>query len=350
MSEDQFTILVGDARARLSEIEAGSVRTCITSPPYFGLRDYGSPEQIGLERSLDDYVAQLVAVCREVRRTLTADGTLWLNLGDSYSYSGTGSRDAQLWPVQSRNDHPVARRGRSTAAPRKNLLGVPWRVAFALQADGWYLRQDIVWAKSNPMPESVSDRCTKSHEYVFLLSKSRHYYYDAAAIKEPATDPGRENGRHGRVEPEGARPPGAPPRTLARADYRDRGRNKRDVWTVATTKAFQNAHFAVMPEALVEPCVLAGSAEGDVVMDPFAGAGTTGLVALRHQRKFVGIEVNAEYAEMARGRIVDDAPLFNRGTVVARAEDEPVVGPAARDRGPGHGPQRRHIEVVGGKS
>ena len=314
----QGVILVGDTRAVLPTLDAGSVRCCVTSPPYFGLRDYGHDGQIGLEHTPDAYVAELVAVFREVRRVLADDGTLWLNLGDSYSFSGRGGGGKQDTNVGSAAAGPTDVDG---IAP-KNLLGIPWRVAFTLQADGWYLRSDIIWAKPNPMPESVRDRPTKSHEHLFLLAKSPRYFYDAAAIAEPsvATDLHNQTGtcRTGI--------PGQPDQTGNRAqkkrtvresidtngggqgtgtmEYPAFIRNKRDVWTIPT-QPFPGAHFAVMPEARVEPCFLAGSAPGDTVLDPFAGAGTVGLVALRHRREFVGVELNEEYAEMARRRMAE---------------------------------------------
>ena len=277
-------ILLGDVRQRLSEIPEGSVRTCITSPPYFGLRDYGVEGQIGLEQTPDAYVAEMVSVFREVWRVLADDGTLWLNIGDSYG-------------------------------KEKQLIGIPWKVAFALQADGWYLRSDIIWAKPNPMPESVTDRCTKSHEYVFLLSKSPRYYYDHEAIKEESvTNTEGQSIRFGgskygdSTDPKNA--------TKSGNIYEDTGkRNKRDVWTI-NTKPFKGAHFAVMPEALVEPCVLAGSAEGDTVLDPFTGSGTVAVVANRHGRNFVGTELNPEYAEIAKARIKDDSPMLNEVEVI----------------------------------
>lgn len=393
------TIMVGDVRERLAELPDGSVRCVVTSPPYWGLRDYGHDGQIGLEQTPDAYVEEMVAVFREVRRVLADDGTLWLNLGDSY---GKG----------------------------KQLVGIPWRVAFALQADGWFLRQDIIWAKPNPMPESVTDRCTKAHEYVFLLSKQARYHYDADAVSEQYADATVKRGKSirqvaadGTVQTRGNGEPvegrrnkrsvwevatdepvdgsyeltgeqtqaiydiiaGGEPHTeddggheyvflltkqaryhydheamrepakwvddegypldlygrrisikqegngqssLKKAGaYTEKGpagfvvgktdgkRNKRSVWTI-TTKPFRGAHFAVMPEALVEPCVLAGSAEGDTVLDPFAGSGTVGVVALRHGRKFIGVELNPEYADIAEQRITGAAPLMNQVEVV----------------------------------
>ena len=320
-------ILVGDARARLAELETGSVQTCVTSPPYFGLRDYGNDDQMGLEATPDEYVKEMVALFREVWRTLADDGTLWLNLGDSYAGSGRGGGGNS---IQGTNQGSLTGdiRNRSDVdwgARNKELMGVPWRVAFALQADGWYLRQDIIWAKPNPMPESVTDRCTKSHEYLFLLSKSARYYFDP--ISEPALtgwngsefDTGKTADHQGQRMSRQPRLGGAKygdsddaaHATKSGNEYKPNGtRNKRDVWTIAT-QPFRGAHFAVMPEALVEPCILAGSREGDTVLDPFAGSGTVGVVALRHQRNFVGVELNPEYAVMAENRIKDDAPLLN---------------------------------------
>jgi DNA modification methylase len=277
-----MTILVGDCRDSLRSIKAGSVQTCITSPPYFGLRDYGHDGQIGLEQTPEDYVAGLVEVFRLVRDALADDGTLWLNIGDSYF--GTGKGPTAPTGLHGKNGTPYPIKGVYThdVLKGKDLIGIPWRVAFALQADGWYLRSDIIWHKPNPMPESVTDRPTKSHEYLFLLSKSLRYYYDHEAIKEPAID--------------------------------GTTRNKRDVWTI-TTKPFKGAHFAVMPEALVEPCILAGSKPGDTVLDPFAGSGTVGVVAKRHGRNFVGAELNPDYAAMAETRIASESTnLFTMGT------------------------------------
>jgi DNA modification methylase len=250
-------IYLGDVRNRLSELADGSVQTCVTSPPYWGLRDYGNGDQIGLEQNPDQYVKQMVEVFREVKRVLSDDGTLWLNLGDSYSGSGKGPAGN----LGAKNNERHLEHKHSAIVPEglkpKDLVGIPWRVAFALQADGWFLRQDIIWAKPNPMPESVTDRCTKSHEYIFLLSKSAKYYYDNEAIKEPTLtndtsirdrDNTRLNNTPGRTHMNG----------LKNNNYETR--NKRDVWTI-NTKPFKGAHFAVMPEALVEPCVLAGTSE-----------------------------------------------------------------------------------------
>ena len=269
-------IIVGDCLEQMAHIESQSVQTCVTSPPYWGLRDYGHNGQMGLEETPDEYIANLVKVFAEVRRVLKDDGTLWLNLGDSYG----------LKP--------------------KDLIGIPWRVAFALQADGWYLRQDIIWAKPNPMPESVKDRCTKSHEYLFLLSKSPKYYYDNEAIKEPSLGLGKTAIRFGGNKYGDSDDPKHA--TKSGNEYTDSGkRNKRDVWTI-NAKPFKGAHFAVMPEALVEPCVLAGSREGDIVLDPFLGSGTVAVVAELHRRNWIGCELNPDYAAIAEARIASAQP------------------------------------------
>jgi DNA modification methylase len=311
------TILVGDVRERLAEIADGSVQTCVTSPPYWGLRDYGHDGQIGLEQTPDAYVAEMVGVFREVRRVLADDGTLWLNLGDSYA----SFRDGKATPDTTRGDSlgtlvpkgMASNRMASTFADspikHKDLVGIPWRVAFALQADGWWLRQDIIWAKPNPMPESVTDRCTKAHEYLFLLTKSARYYYDAAAIAEPSMNLGATVIRFGGSKYDDSDDPKHA--TKSGNLYTDSGtRNRRSVWTIAT-KPFAGAHFAVMPMALAEPCILAGSKPDDLILDPFTGSGTVGVAALRHGRNFVGVELNSEYAAIAESRILNDGPLFN---------------------------------------
>lgn len=300
-------ILVGDCIEQMRTLADRSVQTCVTSPPYFGLRDYGVDGQIGLEQTPAEYVAKMVDVFREVRRVLADDGTLWLNLGDSYASSTKGSggagkstlgpnRDLQNIDFQKMQPRPFA-----CDVPDKNLLGIPWRVAFALQADGWYLRQDIIWHKPNPMPESVRDRCTKAHEYLFLLSKSPRYYFDAAAIKEPLAAP--HNLTRTSVNGQGNGELGAGKRFWSPDPA---GRNKRSVWTV-TPKPFKGAHFATFPPDLIEPCVLAGSRPGDTVLDPFGGSGTTGMVARKHGRDFVLCELNPDYAAMANHRIWGEA-------------------------------------------
>lgn len=294
-----YEIKVGDVLAKIAEIESGTVNTCVTSPPYWGLRDYNNDGQIGLEEDPNEYVAKMVEVFREVKRVLKDDGTLWLNIGDSYSGSGKGP--AGNLGKKHNERHLEAKTGGLVpeGTKPKDLVGIPWMLAFALRADGWYLRQDIIWAKPNPMPESVKDRCTKSHEYVFLLSKSNKYYFDTEAIKEDGVIPAGTKGAKGSVERQGIKGVNARPPVYKIYDGK---RNKRDVWFVKT-KPFPGAHFAVMPEELVEPCVLAGSPVGGLVLDPFAGSGTVGVVSLRHERNFVGIELNPDYALMARERI-----------------------------------------------
>jgi len=328
-----------------------SVHCCVTSPPYFGLRDYGHAGQIGLEATPDAFVAEMVAVFRDVRRVLRDDGTLWLNLGDSYAAQRGGTHQPAETLAGGKNgktsDGERVNRGRfdgenptrnasKIGLKHKDLIGIPWRVAFALQADGWYLRQDIIWSKPNPMPESVTDRCTKAHEYIFLMSKSARYFYDAAAIAEPVTAstiarlsqptleqqngssrvPGKINGNMKAVPPRfGGIKYGdndaAEHRTKSGNEY-DIGngtRNKRSVWEVST-QPFSEAHFATFPPDLIEPCILAGCPKGGTVLDPFGGAGTTGLVADRLGRNAFLIELNPDYAVMAERRIRGDAGLF----------------------------------------
>ena len=280
---DEFrnTCLVGDARAVLAQVPAGDVQMCCTSPPYWGLRDYGHGGQIGLEQTPEEYTAQLVEVFRQVRRVLRDDGTLWVNLGDSYS----------------------AKHYHDRIKP-KDLVGIPWRVAFALQADGWYLRSDIIWAKPNPMPESVTDRPTKAHEYIFLLSKSPRYFYDADAIKEAAENAGRsivlgdKSFSKGQANGAGRAPVGNGARDAFTVGST---KNKRTVWTV-TPKPYAGAHFACWPPALVTPMVLAGSRVGDLVLDPFMGSGPTAQVAQDLGRDWLGCELNPEYLEIQKKR------------------------------------------------
>jgi DNA modification methylase len=294
-------ILVGDCRKQLHKLENSTIQTVVTSPPYWGLRDYGSNCQIGLEQTPEEYVNKLVAVFRKVWRVLCDDGTLWLNLGDSYSGSGKGPAGN----LGARHNERHLEHKTGGIVPEglkpKDLVGIPWRVAFALQADGWYLRQDIIWHKPNPMPESVSDRCTKAHEYLFLLSKSPKYYYDHEAIKEQAKTPPAVRDKHG----EGYQadyPNGDRFSAGARVWGADGKRNRRSVWTIPT-KPFQGAHFAVMPEALVEPCILAATRKGDIVLDPFLGSGTVAVVAERLNRRWVGCELNSEYVTIAKNRL-----------------------------------------------
>ena len=278
------TILCGDALEQLRTLEPESVHTCVTSPPYYNLRDYGAAGQIGMEETPEEYIAKLVDVFREVRRVLRPDGTLWVNIGDSYA-----TRSGPQPPANTRNAHGHTRKEPPNGYKCKDLMGIPWLLAFALRADGWYLRQDIIWHKTNAMPESVQDRCTKAHEYIFLLSKSAHYYFDAAAIREPCGKKGNARTFRGG----GAYTGGRSFQNSARVERESHGntvnstggRNKRSVWSIATGQ-FKAAHYATFPERLVEPCILAGCPEGGVVLDPFAGSGTTG-VALHHLRRVV---------------------------------------------------------------
>lgn len=274
----------GDALDILRTMPDESVQCVVTSPPYWGLRDYGVDGALGMESTVTEYVANIVQVFQELHRVLRGDGTLWLNLGDSYVASpnaGTGWESSTLTQpngrarkIQKAQEAAMLGHRRFEGLAPKNLIGIPWRVVFALQDQGWWLRSDIIWSKPNAMPESVTDRLTRVHEYVFLLTRSARYFYDAGAI-------------------------------------RVNGANKRTVWAIPT-EPFPEAHFATFPKALVEPCVKAGSRPDDIVLDPFAGSGTTGLVALRLNRRFIGVELNTEYCGMARRRIEEDAPLFNR--------------------------------------
>ncbi len=280
----------------------------VTSPPYFGLRDYGIAEQIGLEPTPQQYVDELVAVFRQVRRVLRDDGTLWLNLGDSYASGGRGGgangskQQTNMGALLERKTVPIGFKD-------KDLIGIPWRVAFALHADGWYLRQDIIWSKPNPMPESVTDRCTKAHEYIFLLSKNARYYYDAEAIAEKSINGGRiviYDGSQKNCET--VEDPYFATRITSNRLVAET-RNKRSVWEIAT-QPYSEAHFATFPPALIEPCILAGCPKSGTVLDPFSGAGTTGLVADRLNRNALLIELNPQYLAMSEQRIYDDAPLF----------------------------------------
>lgn len=314
---DQHRILVGDCIDMMRTLPDQSVHTCITSPPYFGLRDYGVDGQIGLEASPREFIDNLVAVFREVQRVLRDDGTLWVNIGDSYAGSwgaqgrpqGNGQMSGRrVTSARQINAHPVFQsgtgvRGSEMGMKPKDLMGIPWRLAFALQDDGWYLRQDIIWHKPNPMPESVRDRCTKAHEYVFLLSKSKQYYFDQASIAEDAIEPRGP----GNVSPVEALPGERPTENSnIRGSLHKIGarptRNKRSVWSVAT-HSFKGAHFATFPPDLIRPCVLAGAPRGGLVLDPFGGAGTTALVAMQEGRRSVICELNPEYAALARRRL-----------------------------------------------
>lgn len=276
----------GDAEEKLQEISAESVQTIITSPPYFGLRDYGVDGQIGLENRIEQYVSNLCDVFDEAWNVLSEDGTLWLNLGDKYA------------------------RKKSGGTKPKDLIGVPWEVAFELRSRGWYLRSDIIWQRPDPMPESADDRPTSSHEHIFLFSKNKDYYYDHEAIKEEAIHSDDRRHGEGRIGYNGKRQGQEGTGQEAFVSIKDR-RNKRDVWTVTTAQLSGEAHFAPYPVDLIEPCVIAGSEEEDRVLDPFSGAGTTGIAALKHGRKYVGIDLNEEYNDLAKKRISnhEDVPV-----------------------------------------
>ena len=292
---------------KLKEIPDKYINTCVTSPPYWGLRDYGVAGQIGLEKTPEEYVNKIVQVFREVRRVLRDDGTLWLNLGDSYAASGAdrtaeqiAGKSCKLTGIKSALAAGKQQNKVVGKLKPKDLVGIPWMVAFALRADGWYFRQDIIWHKPNPMPESVKDRCTKAHEYIFLLSKSQKYYYDQEAIREPDNPDGRKQ----TIRKQTDRYNNNLLNTFQDNEHQrwTGTRNKRSVWTVST-KPFPGSHFATFPPDLIEPCILAGSPKDGIVLDPFFGAGTTGIVSLKNGRYYIGIELNPEYAEMAENRI-----------------------------------------------
>jgi DNA modification methylase len=311
-------ILQGDCRDVLKTLPDESVHCVVTSPPYWGLRDYGVPGQLGLEPTPNGYLNDLHTAFNELWRVLRPDGTVWLNLGDSYAASPKGNLNGQdkstLTSTRTQEHSPAGINKLAIGLKPKDLIGIPWRVAFRLQEAGWWLRQDIIWAKPNPMPESVTDRCTKAHEYLFLLAKSERYYFDADAISE-TSDPKQaaHNAKYARPYDNAQRIAGGQPGNVNHVGKHSRPgdgtRNKRSVWVVATSP-FSEAHFATFPPDLIEPCILAGCPEGGTVLDPFGGAGTTGLVADRRHRNAILIELNPEYVEMARRRIFNDAPLF----------------------------------------
>ena len=308
----QDIILKGDCLTVLKEMESESVDCCITSPPYFGLRDYGADDQIGLEDTPEEYISRLAAVFDEVRRVLKEDGTLWLNIGDSYAGSWKGAaqdpenaaRYKQGTNTGSLNISKITSYYDSEIKP-KDLIGIPWMVAFELRRRGWALRQDIIWQKTNPMPESVKDRCTKSHEYIFLMAKGKHYYFDHSAMQEPSVctkeqarvRKGRYGGNKNTATPDKFN------RTKSGKAYNYTGyRNKRDVWAVST-KPFKGAHFATFPPDLIKPCVEAGCKPGGIIIDPFFGSGTVGVVAVETDRHYIGIDINGEYIALAEDRI-----------------------------------------------
>lgn len=339
MKQPEYQLLLGDCLSSLRGMPDRSVHCCVTSPPYFGLRDYGVDGQIGLEETPDEFVQALVTVLREVRRVLRDDGTLWLNLGDSYMPENRGEnsnprkRDNQAMQSSHFHSELPIKKSRITALKdagikRKDLIGIPWRVALALQADGWYLRQDIIWHKPNPMPESVRDRCTKAHEYVFLLSKSERYFFDSKAMKEDAV--GGQTGKAASFKRDGSKREQAihgqtygthrPDRDDVA--YNGAKRNRRSVWSIAT-RSFKGAHFATFPPELIEPCILAGCPAGGTVLDPFGGSGTTAGVALAHDRKAVLCELNPEYAELVPDRIASILAGYGKAPKVKRKPRQP---------------------------
>ena len=306
-------IYTGDALEVLGSLADNSIDCCMTSPPYYGLRDYGVNGQIGLEETPEAYIERLLGVFRQVYRVLKPDGTFWLNIGDSYAGSGRGKGDINKKGIQPKASHvgdnfdkPYKIKGYKN----KDLMGIPWQLAFALRADGWYLRQDIIWHKPNPMPESIRDRCTKAHEYIFLLTKSARYHFDYKAILEPAKYDGRKDTKaKGSPKYAGGRA-GTPVQSFA-AGVHERwpnsvqgvpSRNKRSVWSVPT-RSFRGAHFATYPPALIADCIKAGCPFGGVVLDPFMGSGTTGLVARSLGRNYIGIELNPDYVKIAEERL-----------------------------------------------
>jgi len=301
-------VLFGDCLDTLKEFDE-KPRMCVTSPPYYGLRDYGGEgDQIGLESTPEEYIQKLVEIFREVRNILTDDGTLWLNIGDSYyNYRpGTGGLPKQT-VSRTNQDLPEncnRRANKLKGLKEKDLIGIPWMLAFALRADGWYLRQDIIWHKPNPMPESMKDRCTKSHEYIFLLSKNKKYFYDNEAIKEPAKDWGTRDRTKGKYHNPGT---GLVPHSGLAKSYPTK--NKRSVCSI-TNKPYKGAHFAVFPPDLIEPCIKAGSEKGDLVLDPFMGSGTTAMVAKKLGRDYIGCELHEGY-----GNLIEDRVNSRQGTL-----------------------------------
>ena len=301
-------ILYGDCRETLDGFLPNSARTCVTSPPYYGLRDYGKEDkQIGQEDTPEEYIENLVGIFRKVRDVLTDDGTLWLNIGDSYYNYRPGKAYPKQTVSKTKQDLPdytPKRSNKLEGLKEKDLIGIPWMLAFALRADGWYLRQDIIWNKPNPMPESVKDRCTKSHEYIFLLSKSKNYYYDNEAIKEPATDWGTRDRSKGKYT--STNEYGQTPHSGLTKSYPTK--NKRSVWSV-TKKPYKGAHFATYPPDLIEPCIKAGSKKGDNVLDPFMGSGTTAMVARSLGRYYLGCELHEQYEDLIHQRVPTSLPF-----------------------------------------
>lgn len=309
-----YQVLIGDCIQSMKSLPDQSVNCCVTSPPYFGLRDYGMDGQIGLEEAPEAYVQRMVEVFREVKRVLRDDGTLWLNIGDSYARTGgTDRKVSNTAKVGSTRNTLKQMSDRTTKASsiglkEKDLIGIPWMLAFALRADGWYLRQEIIWHKPNPMPESVRDRCTKAHEQIFLLTKAPRYYFDSDAMKEPAI--GGQAGKAASFKREGSKREQAIPgqgygtHRPGRKDvaYNGEMRNRRSVWSVAT-KAYKGAHFATFPPSLIEPCIMAGCPVAGTVLDPFGGSGTTAGVAVKHGRNAIICELNPDYASLVNDRV-----------------------------------------------
>jgi len=301
-------ILAGDVLEKLGEIPNETIQCVVTSPPYWGLRDYGQDGQLGLEETPEEYVEKMVEVFRQIKRVLKHDGTVWLNLGDSYNGSGkAGNKNSEYYKKHTEFGKPAKNKDKIGIPTNvkglkpKDLVGIPWRVAFALQADGWYLRQDIIWHKPNPMPESITDRCTKSHEYIFLLTKSAKYFYDNDAIRERTKESTLQRLNQNINKQSGSYTPSKGNGNMKAVGDIETGRNKRSVWKI-TTQPYKEAHFAVFPEKLPEICIKAGTSEGDIVLDPFFGSGTTGYVAQRLGRKWIGIELNEEYIKIAEKR------------------------------------------------
>ena len=307
------TIINRDALYALRELPEESVHCCVTSPPYYALRDYGLDMQIGREDTPEQYIDRLTEVFRELRRVLRSDGTLWLNIADTYCGTGNKGYHADPKNPKGRNGQQIARNNRVSGCKQKDLIGIPWLLAFALRADGWYLRSDIIWQKENPMPESVKDRLSRCYEHIFLFSKSKKYFFDYKAISEPIAPATAERLKRGMKggNKYGKPVPGQPqPQSINRprehGEIKDADinplRNKRDVWKINTVP-FKGGHYAAYPPKLVETCLLAGCPEGGIVLDPFMGSGTTGMVAAQMGRHFVGVELNPEYTELAYKRI-----------------------------------------------
>lgn len=304
MTDIKNRILIGDCRHILPTLPAESVHTVVTSPPYYAKRNYGHPDQIGLEPTPEQYIETLVAVFREVKRVLRKDGTMWINIGDSYAGNGAAYSDSKSTLMGAKESSRMgAARIKKTGGKPKDLIGIPWMLAFALKADGWYLRQDIIWSKTTLKPESVTDRCTNSHEYIFLLSKSPRYYFDADAIAEPIAESTAKDKRLTKADYQAPRNgrnyPGNADKGSGLLKPKNGMRNKRSVWTVAPAPYF-GEHTAVFPPKLIEPCILAGCPEGGTVLDPFAGTGTTAKVANQHRRNSILIEINDERKQQNR--------------------------------------------------